>query len=367
MKKRTLMKRVCVFAMLCVLTMTMFMEPTFAATEPQKYKIDDGGTITSVSGARKTAIDKMLSFSIGEWKLDKPLTYCYTSNDSINTLQAGTYYGVPYTQLNREHSYLGNIAETGVRYGENRIVKGIEYATLQGTDCSSSIDIAWRMATGEVNDSKFMKRKKKDGSYELYRTKNMFNDGLVAKKLDGEDNYLKLVGSYGACYTDPDLNKKRTDATETKTIVNLLSEKTNYTQGTPGKDVYNDIFSKIYAAMKPGDALLTRGVSGTSGHVRLVTGVMIRYTTKVIDGETWTVVDPDESKVLCIEQAGFRKGDRNWKTSWIPNKDYLDEFDGIYTFKQLAGIKPSPVVNPSETVDLRYKRYLPIKLIAFND
>ena len=50
MKKRTLMKRVCVFAMLCVLTMTMFMEPTFAATEPQKYKIDDGGTITSVSG-----------------------------------------------------------------------------------------------------------------------------------------------------------------------------------------------------------------------------------------------------------------------------------------------------------------------------
>ena len=189
----------------------------------------------------------------------------------------------------------------------------------------------------------------------------------LLKKLDGEDNYLKLVGSYGACYTDPDLNKKRTDATETKTIVNLLSEKTNYTQGTPGKDVYNDIFSKIYAAMKPGDALLTRGVSDTSGHVRLVTGVMIRYTTKVIDGETWTVVDPDESKVLCIEQAGFRKGDRNWKTSWIPNKDYLDEFDGIYTFKQLAGIKPSPVVNPSETVDLRYKRYLPIKLIAFND
>ena len=35
------MKKICVFAMLCVLTMTMFLEPSFAGT----YKVNDGGDV----------------------------------------------------------------------------------------------------------------------------------------------------------------------------------------------------------------------------------------------------------------------------------------------------------------------------------
>ena len=72
MKKRTLMKKICVFAMLCVLTMTMFLEPSFAGT----YKVNDGGIETVASIPRSDACDKMTIMSQMTWTLPETLYYC---------------------------------------------------------------------------------------------------------------------------------------------------------------------------------------------------------------------------------------------------------------------------------------------------
>ncbi len=71
----------------------------------------------------------------------------------------------------------------------------------------------------------------------------MFADGLV--NADSENDYLMLVGKYGNYYTD------RLTAKTTKQIVTGLSAAGNYEAG-------QDIYSKVYAAIKPGDALLFR-------------------------------------------------------------------------------------------------------------
>lgn len=363
MRRTRFAKSIAVIAALCVLMTTLFVEPIFAGyeEEPQKYQIEDNGSITEVTGERRTAIDKMEAFSKSKWTIDEPVSYCYTSTDLTNTLEPGTYYGVPYTQLNREHSYLGK-SEITLKYGDDRNVGGKLYRTLWGTDCSSSVDFAWRMATGKVNDSTFMKRKKDGGTYELYRTRHMFYDGLVGKKDDGAGDYLMLVGKYGNAYSE------RTSKTTTKEIIELLSADNNYTQGTPGVDVYNDIYSKVYAAIKPGDAILRKGKSPISGHVRLVVGVMIKYKNKTINGQTWMAVDPCQSKVLCIEQAGFRSGDPNWNTSWMPNTcaktdTGKDMYSGIYTFAQLSGEDTSYNLKG----DLIKTYYLPVKLKDWNE
>ena len=114
-------------------------------------------------------------------------------------------------------------------------------------------------------------------------------------------------------------NKKT--AANTRNVVDALSAAGNYGAG-------KDIYSEVYAKIKPGDALLFRG---SSGHVRLVTGVHIVYTDTAK-----TQVDPEASYVNCIEQTGFRKYKKdadatekkiasNWSTSWIPNEETVQE------------------------------------------
>ncbi len=99
-----------------------------------------------------------------------------------------------------------------------------------------------------------------------------------------------LVGKYGKYYTN------RLTAETTKQIVTGLSAAGNYEAG-------QDIYSKVYAAIKPGDALLFRTTDGGGyGHVRLVIGVNIVYKDAAK-----TQVDPAKSYVNCIEQAGFSK------------------------------------------------------------
>jgi len=364
------MKSVPAIVILCMLMTMLFAEPTFAAT----YKVNDGGKTTYVSEQRAAACDRMLEMSQVEWQLSGRLRYCFGQKDGVldkdtkidlykwvdNKManEVITRKGIPYTQVDREHSFPNGFTLT---YGtKTTTIDGNTYRSIWGTDCSSSVDFAWRKGTGNLNSSNFMKHKDSSGNYHLYRTRHMFADGIVNKSNDGEGDYLMLVGKYGNYYS------KRVNATTTREVVDELSKADNYAQ--TDAEVWADIYSKVYAAMKPGDALLWRG--DTTGHVRLVTEVYIAYKNETKEGKK--VVDPGKSYVKCIEQTGFKKGDANWKTSWIPNQEEKDEagqdvFTGVYTFEQLAGKKRSPVVNPSETVDVGFRRYVPIKLKAFND
>lgn len=354
MKKKTLMKKASVFAMLSVLTMTMFVQPAFAAGT---YAVDDGGNLLPVSSERALACDRMKEMSQVEWTLSGALRYCYAQSGGKLTEESQiTIYkywdnklaneviprkGIPYTQVDREHSFPNGFTLTK---GTKTLQIGDKlFCSIWGTDCSSSIDFAWRKGTGNLNSSNFLKRKKSDGSYELYRTRNLFNDGLINSKEDGEDDYLMLVGKYGGYYTD------RLKASTTKEIVEGLSAPGNYETG-------EDIYSKVYADMKPGDALLRRTL--TFGHARLVTGVKIVYTDAAK-----TQIDPYQSYVTCIEQAGFRQGDGNWKTSWMPNDEDNGKYTGKYSFAQLSGESNS--YNLAGNLIKAY--YVPIKLKAFTD
>lgn len=349
MKKRTLMKKLSVFAMLCALTTTMFTQPAFAA-EP-KVELIDGGVSKTVSSQRIKACEKMYQMSQMPWQLTATLRYCYGQDDNNQLTDSSKVKvncrwdnklaneviprrGIPYSQVYREEEFLNGVT---IKKGTKTLASDPQYVSIYGTDCSSSVGFAWKAATGI-----YLNRK---DTGKMYRTKNMFADGLV--NAADENDYLMLVGKYGNYYTD------RLNAKTTKQIVTGLSAAGNYEAG-------QDIYSKVYAAIKPGDALLFRTTDGNGyGHVRLVIGVNIVYkdTAK-------TQVDPEKSYVRCIEQAGFSKTNGNWKTSWIPNdEDGGNKYTGQYTFNQLTGKTTSPTVNDGD----KARCYVPFKMKAFTD
>ncbi|MEY8299288.1 MAG: hypothetical protein ACLRJC_06305 [Emergencia timonensis] len=364
MKKRTLMKKICVFAMLCVLTMTMFLEPSFAGT----YKVNDGGIETVASIPRSDACDKMTIMSQMTWTLPETLYYCtlqsggaltkasevklYKYKDGKSANGVITRKGIPYSQVDREYSFPSGTFT--LNFGNKTLIDdGITYRSVHGTDCASSVAFAWRKGTGNNSaSSNFLKRT--NTNHAIYTTENMFNDAVRESTDTYTGDFLKVVGDYGK------YNKKT--AANTRNVVDALSAAGNYGAG-------KDIYSEVYAKIKPGDALLFRG---SSGHVRLVTGVHIVYTDTAK-----TQVDPEASYVNCIEQTGFRKYKKdadatekkiasNWSTSWIPNEETVQEgtyagqkkFTGMYTFNQLTGKTPSPTVNGGDS----YNRYIPIRL-----
>lgn len=343
-----------VFLVLCLLIVVLCTEPTFAA---RSYKVTDGGTTTYVSAERAAACDKMYQMSQMPWKLSATLRYCY-GQDTNNQLTESSKVkvncrwdnklaneviprkGIPYSQVYREEEFLNGVT---IKKGTKTLASDPQYVSIYGTDCSSSVGFAWKHATGI-----YLNRK---DTGKMYRTKNMFADGIIAS--EDENDYLMFVGRYGNYYS------KRKEATTTKQIVTGLSAAGNYEDG-------QDIYSKVYAAIKPGDALLFRTTDGGGyGHVRLVTDVEIVYTDA-----TKTKVDPERSKVTCIEQAGFSKTNANCKTSWIPNDEIIPSgefagqtYTGIYTFNQLTGKTASPTINDGD----KTRCYVPIKLKAFSD
>lgn len=367
MEKRRLMKRASVFAILCALAIAMIAEPAFAA---EGYKVNDGGSITDyTSTPRGIACKKMEEMSQMEWTLPETLYYCtkqsggrltadskiklykYKDGKSANGLI--TRKGIPYTQVDREYSFPSGTFT--LIFGEKTLsADGQIYRSVYGNDCSSSVSFAWRKGTGNNSAaSNFLKKNDKNNT--IYNTKNMFNDAMNIVNDDiGTGNYIKTIGDYG------DYNKA--GATTTKAIVTALSA-----DGYYGAE--KDIYSEVYAKIKPGDALLFRDASG--GHVRLVIGVHIEYKDAAK-----TQVDPEKSHVDCIEQIGFRKYDpnattdekkiaSNWSSSWIPNDEVVQEgkykgkkFNGQYSFSQLAGKVLSPAVNGSGTT----RCYIPIRL-----
>lgn len=355
MKNRTLMKRISVFAMLCVLTMTLFVEPSFAGT----YEVNNGGVRTAASAPRAAACDKMTEMSKMKWTLSETLRYCTRqsggklleeSKVSLNRYRNGLKAnglverkGIPYSQVDREYSFPSGAFT--LTYGTKTLLIGDKtYRSVHGTDCASSVAFAWRKGTGNNSaSSSFLKR---TTSNAIYTTENMFNDAMDKGDKVGTGNFIKVVGNYG--------KYNKTSAANTKDVVDALSATGNYGAG-------QDIYSEVYAKIKPGDALLFRG---TSGHVRLVTGVDIVYkdTAK-------TQIDLENSSVHCVEQVGFNRDNHNWSSSWIPNDEIIPSgkpaeknFDGIYTFNQLAGKKESPTVSGKYNTNC----YIPIRLNAWS-
>ena len=349
MIKKTLMKRVSVFAMLCALTITLFAQPAYAAGPT--VELIDGGVSKTVSAQRIKACEKMYQMSQMPWKLTATLRYCY-GQDNNNQLTESSKVkvncrwdnklaneviprrGIPYSHVYREEEFPNGVT---IKKGTKTLASDPQYVSIYGTDCSSSVGFAWKAATGIYLDRK--------DTGKMYRTKNMFADGLI--NADSENDYLMLVGKYGKYYTN------RLTAETTKQIVTGLSAAGNYEAG-------QDIYSKVYAAIKPGDALLFRTTDGGGyGHVRLVIGVNIVYKDAAK-----TQVDPAKSYVNCIEQAGFSKTQGNWKTSWIPNdEDGGGKYTGKYYFTELTGEKESPTVNDG----YKARCYVPFKMKAFND
>ena len=131
-----------------------------------------------------------------------------------------------------------------------------------------------------------------------YTEKNMFYDSINKKKTDGSGNFLKPVGDYGSY--------RATAAKSTTDVIKGLRKAGNYLSG-------KDIYSQVYAAVRPGDALLTKGDG--YGHVRLVTSVKI-----VRDGDKR--IDPKKSAISFNEQRGFGRDKAaegkpaNSETSW---------------------------------------------------
>lgn len=373
MKRRTLMKRMGAFAILCVLTMTMFTQPAFA--EELKVELEDGGKSIPVSSPRITACEKMFQMSQMEWQLSETLYYCTLQSGGALTEESEvklfrfkngksadgviTRKGIPYSQVDREFSFpTGSFT---LNFGKKTLVDPEDnktYRSVHGTDCASSVAFAWRKGTGNNStSSSFLKR---TTSNAIYTTENMFNDAMDKSDKAGTSDFIKVVGDYGTY--------NKTTATTTEDVVNGLSR--------AGQNIFNE----VYAAMKPGDALLKRSYNKNGdailGHVRLITSVKIVYKD-----DAKTLVDPVASYVQCIEQTGFRKYNRkadaatklvnsNWSTSWIPNKETVQAgtykgkqgFTGKYTFTQLAGIDPSPTVNYGDS----YNCYIPIRLNAWS-
>lgn len=349
-----IMKKVSVLVTLCMIMTTLSAQPIFAAGT---YTVDNGGTITAVSAQRAAACDKMLKMSQMPWKLTATLRYCYGQDDNNQLTESSKVKvncrwdnklaneviprkGIPYSQVHREEEYSNGIT---LKKGTKTLASDPQYVSIYGTDCSSSVGFAWKAATGV-----YLARK---DTGKIYRTKNMFADGIIAS--ENENDYLILVGKYGKYYS------ARKNATTTKQVVTGLSAEGNYEEG-------EDIYSKVYAAIKPGDALLFRTTGGNGyGHVRLVAGVKIVYADAAK-----TKVDPEKSQVTCIEQAGFSKANGNCKTSWIPNDEIVptgefagQTYTGVYTFNQLTGKSASPTINDGD----KTRCYVPIRLKAFND
>ncbi|WP_282750137.1 hypothetical protein, partial [Emergencia timonensis] len=120
MIKKTLMKRVSVFAMLCALTITLFAQPAYAAGPT--VELIDGGVSKTVSAQRIKACEKMYQMSQMPWKLTATLRYCY-GQDNNNQLTESSKVkvncrwdnklaneviprrGIPYSQVYREEEF----------------------------------------------------------------------------------------------------------------------------------------------------------------------------------------------------------------------------------------------------------------------
>jgi len=180
-----------------------------------------------------------------EWTPSVSFDYYESTGSDGKRYQAGTVYtGLPYTMEQGRTSTLGdplNTFKTKLQTDGKTYVGPASKTTYYGSDCSSSVEGAWRQ----------------NGL-----TTNAVYTGAM---IPGENAKILAIGGYSF----DDRSKM------TRSIVEKNGEQK---------------MSSAYAELKAGDAVVRRVPSGSgyAGHVRLVAGV-----------------DPERKTVTVIEQCGW--------------------------------------------------------------
>ncbi len=195
-----------IFALISASFLTTFLATGSAANDET----------TPEDAARAKVVNYMREAASIRWTPQKDIPY-WTKSQPFTFKAGETYYGVPYTQLNRDYdldkfqALLENVGGVATYVGPS------ESNTYAGNDCSSATSHAWRRI---------------DPSFPTLNTDAM---------LPNREKRIVKAGDYeiGAEKTTIEIVKRNGEA----------------------------VVKKAYASLKPGDAVLYRG---KTGHVMVV-------------------------------------------------------------------------------------------------
>ena len=194
---------------------------------------------------RESIVSYMRAMATLEWTPSVSFDYYESTGSDGKKYQAGTtYLGLPYTMEQGRTSTLGdplNLFKAKLDSNGKTYVGPTGKTTYYGSDCSSSVEGAWRQ-NGFVTNAVY-----------------------TGAMIPGENAKISAIGGYSF----GDRSKM------TRSIVEKNGEQK---------------MSSAYAELKAGDAVVRRVPSGSgyAGHVRLVAGV-----------------DPERKTVTVIEQCGW--------------------------------------------------------------
>ncbi|MBO5994759.1 MAG: InlB B-repeat-containing protein [Firmicutes bacterium] len=308
-----------ILIVICVmLVLVMSFAPAYGAEEENvdyKYdspklkeytvvKTDSEGkskTVYTASTNRENTCLKMNAMANVRWSVDTSFRYYYQGDKRTRVRKGYTYYGLPYTQKNRDYS------KTSRSTVQKMMTKAsLKEGQVQGLDCSSAAVYALRTGKGKTESATYLMGAK--GAYVSY---GFLYDGMrttsgTATSLSGKSityrNDLSYVGWYGD-YTEGDKAK-----TSTK-IVKKLGKA--YPEGA------GNIYSNVYAKARLGDVLVkvVKKEEGPEGHVMLITGVRLVYKKS---GK----IDPEKSRFVISDQnqpeIRYLKTEK-WISSWRRN------------------------------------------------
>ena len=194
---------------------------------------------------RESIVSYMRAMATLEWTPSVSFDYYESTGSDGKKYQAETtYLGLPYTMEQGRTSTLGdplNLFKAKLDSDGKTYVGSTGKTTYYGSDCSSSVEGAWRQ-NGFVTNAVY-----------------------TGAMIPGENAKISAIGGYS--YDDR--------SKMTRSIVEKNGEQK---------------MSSAYAELKAGDAVVRRVPSGSgyAGHVRLVAGV-----------------DPERKTVTVIEQCGW--------------------------------------------------------------
>ena len=194
---------------------------------------------------RESIVSYMRAMATLEWTPSVSFDYYESTGSDGKKYQVGTtYLGLPYTMEQGRTSTLGdplNLFKAKLDSDGKTYVGPTGKTTYYGSDCSSSVEGAWRQ-NGFVTNAVY-----------------------TGAMIPGENAKISAIGGYSF----DDRSKM------TRSIVEKNGEQK---------------MSSAYAELKAGDAIVRRVPSGSgyAGHVRLVAGV-----------------DPERKTVTVIEQCGW--------------------------------------------------------------
>lgn len=232
-------------------------------------KFDDVEEPVVPPTTRELIVQSMRDMSQFEWTPKTTFTY-YTGAEGKQFVAGTRYKGLPYTMGNGRTSTLGNplgIFKTKLDTDNYTYIGPTGTNTYYGSDCSSSVEGAWRVNGITTNAT------------------------YTGSMIPGENSRILAVGGYSY--------SSRTEMTKTICSTNGSTK----------------IYS-AYSQLQPGDAIVRRVPSGDSwaGHVRMVVSVNTTNQT-----------------VTVIEQCGYGAGDTSNTTWRVDKTySYSDLFSYYY-------------------------------------